>query len=339
MMAEQKLPEEGQTPQEKSKESWQSLGSVIPLKPKKTRQSKDNTAPVEKALPVRRHLQLVKLAGNLAEQTREEAEELGFMSRLLIMVNLPYRNPGKDCKNWYRQNGNVAIDIVPAYKKGECLGLPYGTYPRLILAYLATQAVKTQSPEIYLGKSFGGFLKALNVRIGGTQYRDIRKQLDKMLSASFSWTYQNSTKETRVNVQVSSKSELWWNPLDPEQKISWKSYIELNHHFFKEIIRNAVPLDLRVLAGLKNSPLGLDLYMFIAWRTFKINEPVYLSWESLHQQLGTQQSAIAEFTRECKKHILRIQSINPTLKITFLRGRLCLYPSHPSKTHDSVNPD
>ena len=156
----------------------------------------------------KRHLQIVKLAGDLAEQTREEAGALGFMSRLLIMVNLPYRDPGKECKNWYRQNGNVAIDIVPAYKKGKCLGLPYGTYPRLILAYLATQAVKTQDPTIYLGKSFGVFLKALNVHDGGTQYRDIQKQLEKMLSASFSWTYQNNEKETRINVQVFQKHVL-----------------------------------------------------------------------------------------------------------------------------------
>ena len=296
------------------------IASVIPLAPKK----KKEPSPLSK-----RQNQIIKLAGDLAEQTREEAGALGFMSRLLIMVNLPYRDPGKDCKNWYRQNGNVAIDIVPAYKKGKCLGLPYGTYPRLILAYLATQSVKTQSPEIYLGKNFRGFLKALNVRIGGTQYRDIRKQLDKMLSASFSWTYQNNKKETRINVQVSSKSELWWDPKSPDQESLWESYIRLNTDFFNEIVRNAVPLDLRVLSALKNSPLGLDLYMFIAWRTFKIDTPVYISWEGLQEQLGTQHKELKEFARECKRHINRIQSICPTLKIAFPKGRICLYPSYP----------
>ena len=276
----------------------------------------------------KRHLQLVKLAGDLAEQTREEAGALGFMSRLLIMVNLPYRDPGKDCKNWYRQNGNVAIDIVPAYKKGKCLGLPYGTYPRLILAYLATQAVKTQSPEIYLGKSFGSFLKALNVHDGGMQYREIRKQMNKMLSASFSWTYQNNEKETRINVQVSCKSELWWNPKKPEQQSLWESHIELNHHFFNEIVRNAVPLDLRVLATLKNSPLGLDLYMFIVWRTFKLDKPTFICWKNLKEQLGGQYADLKEFSRHCRNHIKKIQATCPNVSVKFLKGRLCLYPSY-----------
>lgn len=332
MMAEQKLPEEGQTPQEKSKETWQSLGSVIPFKPKKTTQS-------EEKRPVKRHLQLVNLAGDLAKRTREEAGALGFMSRLLIMVNLPYRDPGKDTRTWWRKNGNVSIDVNSGTENGVPIGLPYGAYPRLILAYLITQAVKTQNPTIYLGKSFSKFLEAIGITKGGKQYKILHKQLERTLFASFSWTYRTDKQLSRTNIQVSNQSQLWWDEKELNQQSLWESYIELNHHFFKEIIRNAVPLDLRVLAGLKNSPLGLDLYMFIAWRTFKINEPVHLSWESLHQQLGTLQSTIPEFARECKTHIQRIQSINPTLKITFLRGRLCLYPSLPSKARDSASPD
>lgn len=297
------------------------IASVIPFAPKKRKEPE----PLSK-----RQNQIINLAGDLAEQSREEACALGFMSRLLIMVNLPYRDPGNDKRVWIRENGNVSISITPSYdKKGKCLGLPYGTYPRLILAYLATQAVKTQSPEIYLGKNFGSFLKALNVHDGGKQYKLLQKQLQRTLGASFAWTYETDERWTRLNVQVASFADLWWNPKTPEQGSLWESYIKLNTDFFNEIVRNAVPLDLRVLATLKNSPLGLDLYMFIAWRTFKIDTPVFISWENLHGQLGTQHRELKEFTRECKKHIKRIQSICPTLKIAFPKGRLCLYPSYP----------
>jgi hypothetical protein len=331
-MAEPKLPEEEQNnnPQGNSKETWKSLRSVIPLKPKKTRQSKDNTPPVEKALPVRRHLQLVKLGGDLAEQTREEAGALGFMSRLLIMVNLPYRNPGKDCKNWHRQNGNVSIDVVTGYEDGRPIGLPYGAYPRLILAYLVTQAVKTQSPNIYLGKSFARFLEAIGVTKGGKQYKILHKQLERTLFASFSWTYRTDKQLSRTNIQVSSQSQFWWDEKGVEQQYLWESYIQLNHYFFKEILRNAVPLDLRTLATLKNSPLGLDLYMFIAWRTFNLEKEIYISWESLEQQLGAQYSELKKFARDCRMHIRRIQSLQSGLNIKIVRGRLCLGPAYNS---------
>ena len=297
------------------------IASVIPF----VRKKKKEPSPLSK-----RQNQIIKLAGDLAEQTREEAGALGFMSRLLIMVNLPYRDPGKDCKNWSRQNGKVSIDVVSAYKKSTgWVGIPYGTYPRLILIYLITQAVKTQSPMLSLGKSFGDFLTLLGLKEGGYQYKQIKKQLERILSASFSWTYETDKMQSRTNIQVSHQSQLWWDPKSPEQQALWESNIKLNTDFFNEIIRNAVPLDFRVVSVLKNSPLGLDLFMFIAWRTFKIDKPVYISWESLQEQLGGQYIDVKVFARDCRYHVNRIQAICPNLNVKFLKGRLCLYPSYP----------
>lgn len=278
-------------------------------------------------MSTKKHLQLVNLAGDMAEQTKEEAGVLGFMSRLLIMVNLPYRDPGKDCKNWHRRNGLISIDIVSAYRDGKSVGMPYGTYPRLILAFLVTQAVKTQSPMLYLGKSFADFLKLIGVEKGGNTRKQLQKQLDRTLSASFAWSYTTDKQWSRENIQISHKSQLWWDEKQPEQQSLWESYIKLNTDFFNEIIRNAVPLDLRVLSILKNSPLGLDLYMFIAWRVFKMDKPVFISWQSLQEQLGGQYAELKKFSRDCRSHIKKIQAIRPDLNVTFVRGRLCLKPS------------
>lgn len=300
------------------------IGEVLPLMPKPKFK-------VKKTVPAlsRRQTELIDLAGKLAERTREEAKELGFMSRLLIMVNLPYRDPGMDCKTWSRTNGKVSIDIVSAYKKSKgWIGIPYGTYPRLILIYLITQAVKTKSPILSLGKNFNDFLKCLDLHGGGYQYKQIRKQLERILSAAFSWTYETEEMQSRTNIQVSHQSHLWWSAIeDPRISSSWDSYIKLNTDFFDEIIRHAVPLDFRILSVLKNSPLGLDLYMFISWRVFKIDKPVFISWESLQQQLGGQYHDLKEFSRKCRSHIVRIKAICPNLNIEFVRGRVCLKPS------------
>ena len=296
------------------------IASVIPF----ARKKKKEPAPLSK-----RQNQIINLAGEIAENLPQEKNVLGFMSRLLIMVNLPYRDPGKDCKNWHRRNGLISIDIVSAYRDGKSVGMPYGTYPRLILAFLVTQAVKTKNPTIYLGKSFSDFLKLIGIQRGGKQYKQLHKQLDRTLSASFSWSYTTDKQWSRVNIQVSHQSQLWWDEKQPEQQALWESYIELNLNFFNEIIRNAVPLDLRVLSVLKNSPLGLDLYMFIAWRTFKLDKPVFISWETLQEQLGGQYAELKKFARDCRNHITRIQAINPNLNVKFLKGRVCLYPSYP----------
>jgi len=283
----------------------------------------------------KKHLQLVKLAGDMVEQTREEAGALGFMSRLLIMVNLPYRDPGKNTINWYRQNGNVTINVVPGFEGKRNIGIPYGSFPRLILAYLITQAIKSQDSIIYLGESFADFLKIVNVKKGGTTYKRLYKQLERTLSSSFAWTYRNKEEWSRTNIQISSKSRVWWNSETTDKKSLWKSQVKLNTDFFNEILRNAVPFDLRVLGILKNSPLGLDLYMFISWRIFNLKSPVYISWKNLKDQLGGQYVDVKVFARDCRSHIKNIQAICPNLNIQLLRGRIYIAPS--TNIHNTVN--
>jgi len=275
----------------------------------------------------KRARQIVNLAGELVENPFNPAKDLSFMSRLLVMVNLPYRDPGIEARNWWRANRSVIINVTPGYKKDKSLGIPYGSYPRLIMAYLITQAVKTNSPIINLGNSFREFLDLIGIEKGGHQYKQLRKQLDRTLSAAFSWTYENEAVWSRTNIQVSHQSQLWWDPKSPDQLSFLDSFVELNANFFNEIIRNPVPMDLRILKVLKNSPLGLDLYMFLSWRTFNLKELVFISWRSLHDQLGGQYTDLKNFARESKKHLKRIQAIWPELNIKSVKGRLCISPS------------
>ena len=232
---------------------------------------------VQKKEISKRCLQIVDLAVDLVKRQTDEANSLCFISRLLVMVNLPYRDPGVETLSWWRKNGNVVLDVTPGRKEGKSIGIPYGTYPRLILAYLITQAVRTQSPEIFLGKTFREFLELIGIDDGGKQYKQVIKQIKRTTSANFSWTYEKEKMWSRTNIQVSHQSQLWWNPKSSHQQSLWESKIRLNTDFFNEIIRNAVPLDFRVLRDLKNSPLGLDLYMFLSWRTFNLTSPVFIS--------------------------------------------------------------
>lgn len=277
-----------------------------------------------------RFLQIIDLAGDLTERPFDEARSLGFMSRLLVMVNLPYRDPGIEALSWWRENGGVVLDVTPGRKKGESIGIPYGAYPRLILAYLITQAVRTKSPEIFLGKTFREFLGLVGINTGGKQYKQVKKQLERTISSSFSWTYKKEKTWSRTNIQVSHESQLWWDTQSPDQLALWESRVKLNTDFFNEIIRKAVPMDFRVLKVLKNSPLGLDLYMFLSWRTFNLKEPVFISWEGLHNQLGCQYKDLKEFSRKCRSHLKRIQAIWPELNIRPVRGRLCIKPTSKS---------
>ena len=57
------------------------------------------------------------------------------------------------------------------------------------------------------------------------------------------------------------------NERKPDEPTLWESKIELGEKFFNEIIHHPVPIDMNTLTALKRLPLGLDLYLWLVYRT------------------------------------------------------------------------
>ena len=75
----------------------------------------------------------------------EADANLGFMARQMALCSLPRTNPGHH-KEYKRVNGPYTLYMVA----GGGNKLPYGNFPRLILAWVSTEAVRTQSRSILL---------------------------------------------------------------------------------------------------------------------------------------------------------------------------------------------
>ena len=68
------------------------------------------------------------------------AGALGFMPRLLVLTTLPHRRPERH--RFERVNGRHSLRLSAPRR----VGLPYGSYSRLLLAWLTTEAVRTKNP-------------------------------------------------------------------------------------------------------------------------------------------------------------------------------------------------
>ena len=64
----------------------------------------------------------------------------------------------------------------------------------------------------------------------------------------------------------------------------WDSKIQLSEPFFNVIITHPVPIDMNTLKALKRSTLGLDLYLWLTYRTFALRAPLRLTWQQLYRQ-------------------------------------------------------
>ena len=264
--------------------------------------------------------------------TASEADpDLGFIARMMALCSLPRTNPG-DRLQYKRVNGPYKLVMIA----GADCKLPYGNLPRLLLAWVSTEAVQTQSREIVLGRSLAEFMRTLGVySSGGRVQIRLRNQMRRLFSAHVQLVYEDEHGEARVSSSVADRTELWWNERKPDQSSLWDSKIELSEKFFKEIINHPVPIDMNTLTALKRCSLGLDLYLWLTYRTFSLRAPQQLTWRQLYRQFGTDpakssdKETIKFFRRQALRELKKIKLAWPELNYTTAPGVLILHPSTP----------
>ena len=144
---------------------------------------------------------------------------------------------------------------------------------------MTTEAVRTGSRRLELGSTLASFMRELGLDPGrggkrSDAYR-LREQMQRLFRStiSFEQTQQDGSKAGKkwLDMQIAPQGELWWDPVSPEQPALWGSWVELGEAFHEAIIASPVPVDLRALQALKNSPLALDLYAWATYKTYSVN--------------------------------------------------------------------
>ena len=262
----------------------------------------------------------------------EADPDLGFMARLLALCSLPRTNPGNRIR-YVRRNGPYTLYMTA----GGGNKLPYGNFPRLLLAWVCTEAVRTQSRELVLGRSLSKFMRTLGVySTAGRVATRLRNQMKRLFSAHVQLVYRNKHGEQFVSSAIADRGEFWWSERKPDQPSLWESKIELGEKFFQEIIRHPVPLDMNTLTALKRCSLGLDLYLWLVYRTFALTRPLRITWRQVYRQFGmdpakaSDKKAVQNFRYNVLRELKKIKLAWPSLNYTTGRGVLILHPSTPA---------
>ena len=268
---------------------------------------------------------------NQLVSAREADPDRGFMARMMALCSLPRTNPGNRHR-YVRRNGPYTL-VMSA---GGLCKLPYGNLPRLLIAWLCTEAVRTQSRELALGRSLSEFMRTLGVysSAGGVANR-LRNQMDRLFSATVQLIYEDERGKATVNSLIADSTEFWWNPKRPDESTLWESKIELSEKFFQEIISHPVPIDMNTLAALKRCALGLDLYLWLTYRMFTLRAPLRLPWRHLYHQFGlhpnkaSDKRTVLNFRSQALRELKKIKLAWPELNYTTAPGLLILSPSTP----------
>ena len=262
-----------------------------------------------------------------------ETGDFAFMARPLVQLTLPHTDPG-DVQYYKRSNGDLHLVVQSGFRAEEggelvLAGIPFGSYPRLILAWVTTEAVRTRSSTLCLGGSLTAFMSELGLVRGGRTVLLLREQMARLFTARIAIVRGVKNGVDQTAFEVARQTKLWWDPHHLSEPVTSRSTVQLSDDFFHLLTERPVPLDMRALHVLKESPLGLDLYMWLTYRVSYMRRETVIPWTALQAQMGADYGRTDNFSRKVKRELRRIKLVWPELDFATLKGRLVLKPCPP----------
>ena len=295
----------------------------------------------------------------IEEEDAKSANALGFIARALVIATMPYKDPKVDV--FKRKNGDFNLRIVAGYEGG----IPFGIYPRLLMSWITTEAVRKQSPVIELGDSLRKFLSEVldhrsssgGKRGAATRVSEQMKRLfGSLITAQYSGSLENRGFRLR-NVLIAEDLELddvemaqmdgdgespnkLWTPQERHEAGTWRSKVRLSDKFFNECVTTPVPIDLRAYKGLRKAgPLAMDLYTWLSYRmSYTQHRSRPIRWEALMMQFGSgsgnvasseaaMRQAVLDFKRGFLKSLQAVKIVYPQARLDVTDQGLVLLPS------------
>jgi hypothetical protein len=270
----------------------------------------------------------------LYRETAIEANELGFMARMLVQTTLPHSaQPGKQ---YTRTDGDVTLSITDL----GGAGLPYGAYPRLILIWMTSEALRTRNRRLELGRSLSSFMGQLGLQCTGGHWGTIprfRNQMERLFGAAISTRWRSDkSAESHVggsNLLLAEEFDLWWAPQKLPRVPLAPSQVTLSQRFFEQLVEAPVPVDLRAIRALKRSPLSLDLYAWATRRVSYLGRPTLITWEALRRSFGAGYAETpqgrAKFRTKVLDALRRVCVVYSKLRLEIEDDGVLMFPSPP----------
>jgi hypothetical protein len=254
----------------------------------------------------------------------DDGDDRVFTHPVLCLTILPHR-ARPEHEIWKRVNGPYTLMVQPtADHDGTYYGVPHGSKARLILLYLQTEAVKTNSRMIELGTSMRRWLRNMGVTITGPNYQEVRRQAQKIERALVSFTFTGG--DATVSWQDTIIRGSFERPCSDEVRT-----VELSESFFKSITERPVPVCEAAIRLLGERCMALDLYLWLAYRLHSLQRPTMVSWTSLHSQFGAATRLLKHFKPHFAREIEAALAAYPDARVDLHEDGIRLHPS-PSPT-------
>lgn len=265
----------------------------------------------------------------------DEDQGIGFLYSGWCQAALPHRRL-PDEKGWQVDGDRYCLIVEPGMRRGPLgqpvhVGVPFGSRARLILIYLQSEALRTNSREVVLGKSLRDWLERMRIPVGGKNLSIVRDQTERISRCRLTFEIRQGNRIGLSNQNIMDTA-IFLEPTDEEHQGSlFVSTARLSEAFYEGLRRHPVPIEEAAIGAISNNSMAIDIYVWLAYRLHSLSKPTTLTWRATKGQFGAGFAAMNNFRRVFLPNLRLALAVYPDARVDVdEEGKgLVLYPSKP----------
>jgi hypothetical protein len=258
----------------------------------------------------------------------DDAEKMGFTYSGFALTSLPHKP--QEAATWKRDGHNLTLVLQAGVDRNEkSIGLPYGSYARFILLFLQSEAIRTGSREIELGRSMRVWLGSMGISIGGKTYKKVNDQA-RRISACTLMFYADRTGGELMRRGGFVDGAITMTDYMGDQPSLWQERVLLNEEFYRALREHPVPVSESALRAIGPRSMVIDVYIWLAYRLHALKRDTEVGWPALHAQFGAGFERIRGFRRHFIECLGFATAAYPEARIEISERGVILRPSRPA---------
>jgi hypothetical protein len=259
----------------------------------------------------------------------EDAEKIGFTYSGFALTSLPHKP--LEAQTWRREGHNLTLVLQSGVDRaGKALGLPYGSYARFILLFLQSEAIRTGSREIELGRSMRAWLGNMGLSVGGTTYRLINEQAKRISGCRLTFFADRAGQEMRSQGSFVKTAITMAAVLDDQPERLWQDAVLLDEDFYRALCDHPVPLSERALRAIGPRSMTIDVYIWLAYRLHSLRRETEVGWPALFAQFGAGYRVLRQFRAQFIECLELALAAYPDANVSVSEQGVIMRPSRPA---------
>ena len=258
----------------------------------------------------------------------DDVEKIGFTYSGFALTSLPHK-PQTELF-WRREGHNITLLLESGRNRtGKPVGLPYGSYARFILLFLQSEAVRTGSREIELGRSMRVWLGTMGLSIGGQTYKSVAEQARRISNCRLQFFTSKGEMEVMKHGGFVDGS-ITLAGVESDQPTLWNDRVLLNEEFYRALREHPVPVNEAGLRAIGPRSMVIDIYVWLAYRLHALKNDVTVSWPALFSQFGGGFMLIRKFRMHFIESLELAMAAYPEARVSVDEAGVILKPSRPA---------